>query len=183
MWPILKAVVFAALLCVCVRAQGSSQQQQPGDPCGDPLMESMTWHSVEGKVIEVLDGDTVVMKFKDDRLLVDLVGIESPSMNKPFGMRAQLFLERLVKDKNISVLVNPSDWGEGWGRPTPKKILGVVHVEEPQILSVNLELIRAGLARHKKAPSYKMSDYTECWYIKAEEKAREEKVGLWATLR
>ena len=112
---------------------------------------------------------------------MELVGVESPSLNKPFGVRAQLLLERLVKDKNISVLINFSDWG--WGRPAPKKILGVVHVREPSILDVNLELIRAGLARHKNAPAYKMSDYTECQYIKAEEKAREAKRGLWVTSR
>ena len=182
MWTIMKAVVLVGVLMgVCVRAQ--HQGPQVSDPCGDPLMESMLWHAVEGKVIDVLDGDTVVMKSNGDRLLVELVGIESPSLNKPFGMRAQLLLERLVKDKDISVLVNPSDWGSGWGRPTPKKILGVVHVEKPIILDVNLELIRAGLARHKNAQSYKMSDYTECQYVKAEEKAREAKHGLWATSR
>lgn len=179
MWSILKAVVFVALLCICAHGQVSSQPQQSVDPCGDPTVESMVWQSVEGTVIDVLDGDTVVMKSKGDRLLVELVGIESPALNKPFGMGAQLLLERLVKDKKIWVLINLSDGG--WGRPAPEKILGIVHVREQNILDVNLELIRAGLARHKKAPAYKMSSYTECQYIKAEEKAREAKRGLWAT--
>lgn len=179
MWSILKAIVFAALLFVCAQDQGSSQHQQPVDPCGDPTVESMAWQSVEGTVIDVMDGDTIVMKSKGDRLLVELVGIESPSLNKPFGMRAQLLLERLVKDKNIWVLMNFSDWGRG--PLAPEKILGIVHVRDANIMDVNLELIRAGLARHKKAPAYKMSSYTECQYVKAEEKAREAKRGLWAT--
>jgi endonuclease YncB( thermonuclease family) len=44
---------------------------------------------------------------------------------------------------------------------------------------VNLLMIQAGLARHKKSEPYSMSNYTECHYVKAEEEARNARRGLW----
>ncbi len=160
--------------CAGVRAQ---DQQYANDPCGDPRVESSLWALVEGKVVEVVDGDTIVITHTGRRLRVHLIGIEAPALTQKFGRDAQQLLERLVKNVNVDVSVSTGWWREG-ARAT--EVLGVVHLRQPDMLQVNLELIRAGLARYKDPPAYKMSSYSACHLAKAEEKAQAAKIGLWA---
>ena len=154
------------------------QNQYANDPCGDPTVESMAWEVVEGKVVEVIDGDTIVMSLDSkERLLVHLVGIDAPSLNQPFGRDAQRFLESMVRGKKIAAYVNPSNWG--FTRPRPKEITGVIYLRGADEPDANLSLVRAGLARHKKSQPYTIARYTECQYERAEEQARAAKRGLW----
>jgi endonuclease YncB( thermonuclease family) len=66
----------------------SNATQKPGitrppsleyeDECGSPLVESMLWISVEGTVIQVIDGDTIIVQTKDNqRKRVNLVAVDA----------------------------------------------------------------------------------------------------------
>lgn len=173
--------LLSAFLCCGLVGFAQSVELTPpqiNDPCGDPSRESMLWEEVAGKVVQVIDGDTIVIsREKKKRVLVHLVGIDAPAINQAFGREAQQFLENAVLGKVVSVLVNPSNWI--YKKPRPKEISGVVHLPSGEIQDVNLALIQAGMARHKNSESYTMSNYTECQYKNVEAEARTSKRGLW----
>jgi endonuclease YncB( thermonuclease family) len=136
------------------------------DECGSPLRESMLWMSVEGKVIKIVDGDTIILLTKDNkRKRVNLVAVNaSAGQDVARSLLSGLVLNRLVK-----VLVNPSNIKSG-------TVVGVVHVQEKD---VNRELLEAGAVWYHEPESYSVSDYTACVYRIAEREAREAQRGLW----
>jgi micrococcal nuclease len=152
--------------------------QQISGPCGDPTRESMFWADVDGKVVKVLDGNTIlIVTGKKKQALVHLAGIAAPTVNQRLGREAQRFLEAAVLSKVVTVLVNPSTWF--YKRPRPKEISGVVQLQSGEQQDVNLALIKAGLARYREPEPYSMSNYTACQYKIAEAGARAAKLGLW----
>jgi endonuclease YncB( thermonuclease family) len=173
---LLSALLGCSLLCLAQRVEASPPQIN--QPCGDPSRESMFWVDAAGKVVQVIDGDTViVLTGKKNRVRVHLAGIAAPPMNQRFGHEAQQFLEITVLGKAVTVLVNPGAWLNK--HPQPKEIIGVINLQDGDRRDVNLALIKAGLARHKNSEPYTMSNYTECQYKIAEAEARAAKLGLW----
>src|SRR5262245_15225314 len=74
-------------------------------PCGNPLIESMTWTSIDGKVVKVLDGDTVIISIRDkNQVTVHLVGAEAPEDSK-LRSDSRLYLEKMALNTNVVVLV------------------------------------------------------------------------------
>lgn len=139
------------------------------DECGSPSVESSLWMSIEGTVIKVLDGNSIVVLTKDNkRRQVDLVALDT-SVSADAARRR---LTELVLNQQVEVLVSTSNIDS-------KKVSGVVHVPGAD---VNRELIKAGLARYKKPKSYSMSNYTACVYRIIEREAREAKRGLWGRI-
>jgi micrococcal nuclease len=148
------------------------------DPCGDPYKESMTWTSIGGKVVKVLDGDTVIIATPDkNQVKVHLVGIGAPEDSK-LRSDSRLFLEKMALNTNVDVVVNPS---YSYKEPKPNEVTGIVHVND--VKDANLAMIESGMARYKAPNPYEMSGYIACRYKKAEDKAREEKRGLWQSAR
>jgi endonuclease YncB( thermonuclease family) len=149
------------------------------DPCGDPSVESMAWATIGGKIVKVLDGDTVIISIRDkNQLIVHLVGIEAPEDSK-LRSNSQLYLEKMALNTNVEVLVNPSDWV--YKKPKPNEVTGVVYIGN--FKDANLAMIESGMARYKKPNPYEMSNYTECRYKIAQDEAREAKRGLWQGAR
>jgi endonuclease YncB( thermonuclease family) len=154
-----------------------AQSSKTTDPCGDPVVESQSFHVVYGKVVKVEDGDTVIISLKGRKLRrVNLIGIDAPERSEAFTKASHLLLESLVNGRNIEVWVNDNKW---IGRQMPAEIAGVVHLRNIEMLDVNLLMIQSGMARHKKSEPYSMSNYIECHYARAEEDARAARRGLW----
>jgi endonuclease YncB( thermonuclease family) len=136
------------------------------EECGDPMVESMLWRSVEGRVIKVVDGDTIIVQTKDNkRKRVNLVAVDAAAGQDV----ARSSLSRLVLNRSVSVLVNPSNIDSS-------TVVGVVHTKRKD---VNRELLESGVVKYRKPESYSVSDYTACLYRIAEREAREAKKGLW----
>lgn len=150
--------------------------QHQNDPCGNPLKESMVWTSVSGRVVRVVDGDTLIISIQDKRRkTVHLVGIDSPG--EELREESRIYLEQMALDTDVEVLLNPSHWDSK--QPKPAEITGVVYIRSGSGMDANLAMIEAGMARYKKPKPYEMSNYSECRYKNAETKAREAKRGLW----
>jgi hypothetical protein len=121
--------------------------------------------SIEGKVVEVLKGDAIiVLMANNERKHVSLAGVNSGS-----SIAAQALLINLILNREVSVLVNPSNIAA-------KEVTGVVRLQSRDI---NLELIKEGAARYQTPPPYSMSNYTACVYRVAEQQAREYGTGTW----
>lgn len=118
-------------------------------------------NTVRGKVISVVDGNTVeVVSAEDEMYRIVLAGIDCPDPGQPYAEEAKKFLEEALLRKLIDVkLVGKDRWGN---------YLGEIMTE----VEVSAELVKRGLAwcHEKNAPES----------LKAlEQQAREQRIGLW----
>ncbi|MFT3994838.1 MAG: thermonuclease family protein [Dysgonomonas sp.] len=123
------------------------------------LLSSFT---LTGKIVKVQDGDTVTLLDNNNtQHKIRLHGIDAPETGQPYGNKSKEHLSGLIADKNVTVDVK--------GKDQYKRILGVIYLGDTNI---NAEMIRSGYAW-----SYKYSK--DKYYIKLQEKAKEQKKGLW----
>jgi micrococcal nuclease len=118
----------------------------------------------EGKVIGVLDGDTieVLHDYKPER--IRLYGVDCPEKGQAFGQKAKQATSSLLFGKDVRVV--------GHGRDKHRRTLGTVFQGE---VNVNQELVKEGW----------------CWWFSKyvpkdsvlkqfEQEAKKAKKGLWA---
>lgn len=116
----------------------------------------------EGKVISVMDGDTIKVLVNSRQIKVRLFGIDAPERKQAYGKQSEKTLKSLVWKKQVKVQVKDTDQ---YGR-----IVGVVFLND---LNVNLEMVRRGMAW-----VYRDFNRDET-YLEAEAIARKSEVGLW----
>jgi endonuclease YncB( thermonuclease family) len=148
------------------------------DPCGNPMMESQGWSSVEGTVSSVIDGRTILLALEDDHrpLRVHIAGI-ALERRDPFSEQPRTLLLEMLLNKPVEIMVNPSRWN--FVDKRPETVTGVVHVSQGARDDVALSLLAQGLVRFKAPRPYTMSRYTMCQYRRAETEAHSKKLGLW----
>ena len=134
--------------------------------CGDPRTESMFWRSVTGTVVEIVDGDSIVVLTDDDaRKRVDLVAVDASAAEESGRSR----LARRLLNQTVNVSVNPHDVARD-------SLAVVVHAHGKD---VNREMLEAGEARFREPAAYTVSDYVACTYRIVETSARDARRGLW----
>ena len=134
--------------------------------CGSPVVESMAWISIDGRVTKIIGGDAIIVLMANHkRKHISLAAVDGSSN----ATAAHARLSSLVLNRGVSVLVNPSN-------SASTNVTGVVHT---QTLDVNRELIETGFARYREPAFYAMSRYTACVYRIVEKQARGAKRGLW----
>jgi len=116
-----------------------------------------------GKVVGVLDGDTIDVQHGGTRDRIRLNGIDTPEKGQDFGRRAKEFSDDLVSGRDVRV--------ETAGIDKYGRTIGDVFLSDGTHL--NKELVRAGLAwwycRHSSNQELKQLEI----------EAREAKRGLW----
>ena len=140
---LLIALLLSTSFCVIAQSTDAPIVPPPGlhfeyeDECGNPDRESSTWASIEGTVIKIEDGDTIVVLTKfDKRKRVDLAAVDASVSSAA----ARRMLTELVLNREVQVLVSSSNID-------CTKTSGVV---QTPAVDVNRELIKAGVARYKK---------------------------------
>lgn len=99
-----------------------------------------TISSFEGKVVQIIDGDTIiVLNQKKQKLKIRLEGIDCPESNQDFGNKAKQLTSILCYAKQVKVAQTGID---NYGR-----ILAFIYVDG---VCVNEELLKQGLAWHYK---------------------------------
>lgn len=93
------------------------------------------WAELAGKVIRVLDGDTVDIRVERNTIRIRLSGIDAPEKKQPFGQRSKKSLGELVSYKNVKIVESGK---EHYGR-----VLGVIFLGD---LNINQEQVRRGMA-------------------------------------
>jgi endonuclease YncB( thermonuclease family) len=176
------ALLIAGAAIIATSSDGVAQKsaaQSERDPCGDPNEGGVVLQLVIGRVVQVLDGQTIMIASKPgDRIKVHLADIAVVPIDQPLGRDAKAFLEKLLGDKAIAVSVN--DMNE----PTSSTdtIFGIVRVGTDGPIA-QLELIHAGLARFTNADPLTMSSYLACQCDRVEREAHAAKRGLWAEIQ
>lgn len=135
------------------------------------LSQSADPEFIEGKVIIVPDGDEVRVKTADGKAYtVRIHGIDAPETKQEFGTSARKDLEGRVLDKDVKVIVHRKD--------SQGRYMGTIFFEGQDI---GVRMLENGSAWHYKRVSGEQSSEARVRYAKAELKARESKLGLWAS--
>lgn len=129
-------------------------------------MSAVYAETLQGVVINVVDGDTVILLEKAPEgkrtHRVRLEGIDAPEYGQAGGEEAKAYLEKLVWGETVTVQYDGDDQ---YGR-----VLGLVLCGASR---VNDEMVKEGWAwRYKKSTSRELAAY--------ESEARAGKKGLWA---
>lgn len=141
--------------------------QRTGSQFKKPPSESAPKKSLIGTVTQVVDGDTIwVTPRGGAKTKVQLMRIDAPELDQPFGDAAKKYLSDLILRKKVEVQYTTKNRAGGIG--------GVVFLQhEKGMVDVNLTLILNGLAWHNE------DDQTEA-YVNGQRKAQAAKIGLWA---
>ena len=124
---------------------------------------------IEGKVINVHDGDTVtVLDQNDKKFHIRLQGIDAPELKQEFGSVSQQNLSRLVLDKQVTIVWNKVD--------KYRRTVGTIMLDGQDM---NIEQVKAGLAWHFKKYADEQEPQDRISYAAAEQQARTAKLGLW----
>jgi endonuclease YncB( thermonuclease family) len=121
--------------------------------------------TLEGRVVGVLDGDTVtLLESGRTQHRVRLAHIDAPEKGQPFGAASKGSLSSLIFGKEVKADCPETD---RYGRKVCVLLL-------PDGTNVNLEQVRRGMAWHYERYS------RDAAYAEAEVRARQQRVGLWA---
>lgn len=121
-------------------------------------------NSYSGKVVYVIDGDTIDVLFDGETERIRFADIDCPEGDQPFGDSATKFVSELCLFKNVTV----KNQGE---RDVHGGLIATIIVNDS--VNVNFELVRSGLAWHYK----EYSDKKE--FSDMEIEARKNCLGLW----
>lgn len=162
------AFVFVALLLSAwfavaqpVRLAPSQQQQS--------AVANRVQLVIEGKVINVHDGDTVtVIDGNNKKFNIRLQGIDAPELKQEFGSLSQQNLSRLVLGKQVTIYWSKVD--------KYRRTVGTIMFDGHDM---NIEQVKAGLAWHFKKYADEQEPQDRVTYAAAEQQARAGKLGLW----
>lgn len=95
--------------------------------------------SISGRVIRVIDGDTIKLQNKGTMVVhtIRLSGIDAPEKKQAYGREAKVYLSELIDNKEVVAFIKSKD---KYGRY-------IARVEHNNI-DINAEMVRAGLAWH-----------------------------------
>lgn len=124
---------------------------------------------IEGKVIRVSDGDTIVVLDHNKRQKrVRFLGIDSAELKQEYGRSARKNLSDKIAGKKVTVSFDKRD---RYGR-----ILGTVYLGESNI---NLLQIEEGYAWYYRYYARDLQPSLRRAYDSAETQARKARLGLW----
>ena len=125
---------------------------------------------LSGRVVAIADGDTLtILDEQKTQHKIRLAGIDAPEKGQPFSQKAKENLSRLVFGQVVTIEGEKRD---RYGRRVAKVLLHEV--------DAGLELVKLGLAWHFKRYQREQNQSDRKSYAEAEEKARAERLGLWA---
>jgi micrococcal nuclease len=128
---------------------------------------------VNAKVVRVVDGDTVVVRYEGREERIRLIGVDTPETvhpNKPveaYGEEAKEYTKKKLEEKDIQIEFDVQE-RDRYGR-----LLGYIWLDG---LLFNDELLRMGYARVATFPPN--VKYVET-FKETEKNAREKQVGIW----
>ena len=148
---------------------------EPSAPAEPAKAEQPEADVITGRVVRVIDGDTLVLLVDDEQVRVRLEGIDCPESAQPFGTKAKQALSDLVFGKNVRIKSSGEDrYGRTLGQVFVDVESAGATTDVQAEIDVNQFLVAQGLAWHYK----RYSDDKQL--AQAEKASRREKRGLWA---
>lgn len=142
--------------------------EQESTQYASPLASKKSAGTYQGFVVEVIDGDSLVVQKKASGKLktIRLYGIDAPEGRQSYGSQATYFTRQFLLNKNVTVDVKDTD--------RYKRQVAVVDVDG--------ETIQEALLKNGNAWYYgrHCKDKSICpEWKEAESMAREKRIGLW----
>jgi len=119
-----------------------------------------------GRVIKVVDGDTIDVQLQSGPIRIRLHGVDAPERSQAYGKEATAALSLLASGKNVQI--------EPFEQDRYERLIGIVYIGE---LNVNSQLVRDGHAWAMRRYMRK-ADAELCRF---EAEARLHRRGLWAS--
>ncbi|HGG5279232.1 TPA: thermonuclease family protein [Salmonella enterica subsp. enterica serovar Senftenberg] len=114
---------------------------------------------VTGKVVKILDGDTIEVLSGEQATRIRLNGIDAPEKDQPYGQRSRQYLTSLIGGKQVVAVGNKKD---RYGR-----LLATINLNNQDVNGIQ---VYAGMAWA----------YTVERYGEYEQNAKSAKRGLWS---
>ena len=127
--------------------------------------------TLDGKIIKIIDGDTVHFQaYGDDGFKkLRLVGIDAPEMKQPFGYQSRQCLANLINNKLVQII--------SFGEDRYKRTLAKILIEK---IDINLTMIKKGCAWFYRRYKNTLDIDDQVMYDHAEIFAIENKEGLFS---
>jgi endonuclease YncB( thermonuclease family) len=157
------ALVLSPLFCIAQQAPLTPRQGAAA------VAANKVQLVIEGKVINVHDGDTITVIDQDNKKVnIRLQGIDAPELKQAVGSVSQQNLSRMVLGKQVTILWTKVD--------KYRRTVGTIMLDGRD---VNIEQVRDGLAWHFKKYEDEQEPQDRLAYSAAEQQARAAKLGLW----
>jgi uncharacterized repeat protein (TIGR01451 family) len=124
-----------------------------------------------GKVIEIVDGDTIRMISLNRVVRIKVLAIDAPEMKQFCGDVAKQHLLDLIGEKMVSV--------EYFGLSEDGSITGKVFLDE---MDIGAQMVRDGAAWFDKSRAGRLSATEQKLYADSEAAARNEHRGIWQVI-
>ncbi|MCG8710899.1 thermonuclease family protein [Brenneria sp. 4F2] len=118
--------------------------------------------TIDGKVIHVVDGDTIVVRQDGVNYRIRMLGVDAPEYHQPYGTDSRRALERQIGGRWVNVRYDEKD--------RYHRYLGTVYYRNRNI---NISLLRNG-----QAWVYKYQRHNQ-ELMRYENAARQQRLGLW----
>jgi len=127
--------------------------------------------TLDGKVIKIIDGDTVYFQATNDDgyKKLRLVGIDAPEMKQPFGHESRQCLANLINNKLVQIIT--------FGVDRYKRTLAKIIIEK---IDINQAMIKNGCAWFYRRYKNTLDTDDQVMYDQAEIFAIENKKGLFS---
>lgn len=125
----------------------------------------------EGKVVAVIDGDTIEVLHDGKAVRIRLQGIDCPESKQPFGTKAKQFTSEFLFGKQVRVKAIGED---RYGRTLADIYVDAANTTNEFGAWFNKALVASGMAWHYKKYS------KDAELAQAEQTARKMKIGLWS---
>jgi micrococcal nuclease len=128
-----------------------------------------------GKVVRIFDGDTILIRVGTSQHRYQLLGVNAPEFipsdrtPEPYALEARRFVEQLLLDEQVYIQFDPLA-----KRDVSNQRIAYIF-RAPDMLFVNLELIRQGYAKHTTRYNSLYSESMTFYASKAKELDR----GIW----
>ncbi len=136
-----------------------------GAPSPEPRPPAPAPVPAPGRVVRVLDGDSLLVEAGASRIEVRLHGIDCPERTQPYSARARRLTRELAHGREVRLVTHGTD---AYGRTLAEVLL-------PDGRSLNRELVRAGFAWW-----YRRYVPGDVGLERLELEARAARRGLWA---
>jgi endonuclease YncB( thermonuclease family) len=130
------------------------------------IAANISAETIIGKVENVVDGNTIIVRVESESLTIRLYGIFCPDATQPYGKRAKEVINDLVRGEQVELM---TEYEDRYGR-----IFANVYVSR---INLSEALIERGYAM--VCPEYCKKSFCSEWYD-LERSARKQKLGMWS---
>lgn len=126
-----------------------------------------------GRVVRIIDGDTVDVLAEGHARRVRLAGIDAPESGQAYGTKSKQYLSSLLSQQQVDVIESSTD---RYGRSLGKIIVRNAISSSVEPRYANYEMVAKGYAwayRYHGKPVDEIAAHFES-------QAREQRVGLWS---